>query len=256
MLSACSATETPLVDEAKTEDSVAIAADSLSTDTIIAEETPDSTGMIMEVPRDTIGQLEQTMIDSGLVCITDLDSSIVIDLKYSTTDNFLHADVYGVLNRAYLQPEVAEKLVLAQAALKKKDSTLSLIIYDACRPRSVQRKMWDMVELPPNEKGKFVSNPNRGSLHNFGAAVDVSIVDASGEALDMGTPFDYIGELAYPKLEQALLDSGLITQEVIDNRKLLRSVMRRGGFWGIQTEWWHFNSCRRDTAAKYYPLIE
>lgn len=215
----------------------------------------------LSIPTDTftgITELEQMMIDSGLVRILDVDSSIVINLKYSTTDNFLSADVYEDFNEAYLQPAVAAKLALAQKALKKIDSTLSLIVYDATRPRRVQQKMWDILDVPAVEKGKFVSNPaaGKGSLHNYGAAVDVSIIRSNGEVLDMGTPFDHFGKLAYPKLEQAYLDSGMITQEIIDNRKLLRRVMRKGGMWNIQTEWWHFNSCRRDTAIKYYPIIE
>ncbi len=205
-----------------------------------------------------ISVLEQMMIDSGLTRLLDLDSTFVIDLKYSTTDNFLGVDVYGDFNEAYLQPDVAERLVVAQRWLQAHDSTLSLVIFDATRPRSVQYKMWNILDMPAAEKGKFVSNPanGKGSLHNYGAAVDVSIIRSNGEQLDMGTPFDHMGELAYPRLEQALLDSGVITQEVIDNRKLLRRALRKAGMWNIQTEWWHFNACRRDTAIKYYPIIE
>jgi D-alanyl-D-alanine dipeptidase len=220
-------------------------------DTMPSKDTAETLGFIGTTP------LEQAMIDSGLVRLLDLDSTFIINLKYSTTDNFLGVDVYGDFNEAYLQPEVAKKVALAQAWLRDKDSTMTLIVYDATRPRSVQQKMWDILDMPAAEKGKFVSNPasGKGSLHNYGAAVDVSIA-RNGIPLDMGTPFDHIGELAYPRLEQAMLDSGVLTQEIINNRKLLRRTMRKGGLWGIQTEWWHFNSCRRDTAIKYYPIIE
>lgn len=213
----------------------------------------------IEAPEDgqkPMSVLEQRCIDAGLARIRDYDSTIVIELRYSTENNFLGIDMYADFEEGYLQPEVAEKLARAQAALHKKDSTLNIIVFDAVRPRSVQQRMWDTLQMPIEEKVKFVSNPRNGSLHNYGAAVDVSLVDVDGNILDMGAPYDHIGELAWPVKEEELLAQGLITQEAIDNRKLLRSVMRRGGFWNIQTEWWHFNSCRRDTAAKYYTILE
>ena len=216
---------------------------------------PDTLAVVVE-EEVAISHLEQVCIDAGLVRIRDIDSSIQFDLRYTTTNNFLGIDLYEDFSEGYLQPDVAEKLAMAQRALQKKDSTLSIVVFDAVRPRSVQQRMWDTLDMPIQEKVKFVSNPKNGSLHNYGAAVDVSIINAKGNLLDMGTPYDHIGKLAWPSLEKAHLDSGTITQEVIDNRNLLRRSMRKGGFWNIQTEWWHFNACRRDTAIKYYTIIE
>ena len=134
----------------------------------------------------------------GLVNIQSVDSSIVVDLKYATSDNFMKKDVYGCLRRCYLQPDVALRIKDSQSFLKSIDSTLSLKIFDGLRPRSVQQIMWDLLDMPIEEKTKFVSNPKNGSLHNFGAAVDITLIDvATGKELDMGTPYDFFGKEAH-----------------------------------------------------------
>lgn len=245
---------------------------------IDSEKEPTPSRSIIELsPKqlDTLISEKDTLIktpniDSGLYCIWDkylsgeglvdiqqIDSSLLVELKYSSTDNFMEKDMYGCLNKCYLQPDVAEKIKIAQAYLKKKDSTLSLLIYDGVRPRSVQQYMWDILDMPIYEKTKFVSNPKKGSLHNFGAAVDITLANAiTKKALDMGTPYDYIGILAWPIKEKILLEDSLLTIEQVENRKLLRGVMRHGGFFNIQSEWWHFNSCYRDSAYYKYKIIE
>lgn len=205
----------------------------------------------------SISPIEQMLLDSGLVDVATLDSSIIIDLKYASTDNFLKINMYGDLDQAFLQPDVALKLVKAQQELKKMHPDYSLVVYDAVRPRRVQQRMWDSVKMPIQEKVKFIANPKNASLHNFGAAVDVSIIDLkTNEPLDMGAPFDFIGEEAHPGKEIAMLEQGKITQQHVDNRKLLRLVMSRAGFFNIQSEWWHFNSCKRDSAYVWYKIIE
>ncbi|MBD3636726.1 MAG: M15 family metallopeptidase [Crocinitomicaceae bacterium] len=196
------------------------------------------------------------MIDAGLVNIQDIDSSILVELKYTTTDNFMEKDVYGHMTRAYLQPSVAEDLSKCQAYLKEKDSSLTLLVYDAVRPRSVQQYMWDILDMPIGEKVKFVSNPANGSLHNYGCAVDLTIAYLDGTPLDMGAGYDDIRKIAYPRYEQAYLDSGMLSLQQIENRQLLRETMRAGGFWNIQTEWWHFNRYNRSTAKSMFEIIE
>lgn len=208
------------------------------------------------IPTPVITTTEQSILDAGLVDIKSVDSTIVVDLKYSTTDNFLGMDVYGDFNKCYLQPDVAEKLKLAQQYLKEQYPYYNLVVYDGARPRSVQRIMWDTVDIPYMERGKFLSSPTSGSLHNFGAAVDISIIDEHGYTLDMGTPYDYVGELAYPREEDRLLREGKLSYKQLLNRELLRTVMNQAGFWGITTEWWHFNSCSRETAYEKYAIIE
>jgi D-alanyl-D-alanine dipeptidase len=164
--------------------------------------------------------------------------------------------VYGDLENAYLQKDVAEKLVLAQLFLKSKFPYYSLIIYDAVRPRKVQKIMWDIIQVPKEEKTKYLSNPISGSLHNYGAAVDVSIIDERGTELDMGTKYDYFGELAYPEKEEQMIKEGKLTYKQIENRKLLRNSMEQAGFSPLETEWWHFNSCSRVAAMQKYSIIE
>jgi zinc D-Ala-D-Ala dipeptidase len=210
--------------------------------------------IVEDIP--VVPPIELQMIEHGLVNIHDLDSSIIVELKYSTTDNFLGRDVYGGMKNAWLQPDVAEMLVRSQKFLKSIHPEFSLIVYDAARPRSIQQKMWDAIDAPFQEKIRFLANPANGSIHNFGAAVDVSIVDAHGNPLDMGTGFDHMGELAYPSMEEEMLEQGKLEPFHIENRRLLRKVMRHGGFWGIQSEWWHFNACSRAEARERYQIIE
>lgn len=219
---------------------------------------PEDTVVVMEEPQKPyfIDTLEQKLIDAGLVNVQDIVPEVLIDLRYSTTNNFMNQDVYGHLNRAYLQPDVAEDLKKCIAFLESKDSTLTLLIFDAVRPRSVQQIMWDILDMPISEKTKFVSNPKNGSVHNYGAAVDITIAKKTGEPLDMGADYDDIRLIAYPRHEQAYLDSGMLSLEQIENRKLLRETMRAGGFSGIQTEWWHFNRFSRDLCKTKYAIVE
>ncbi len=261
VLLACSTASEPLP-VVEDEDTIVVEQlDTVQVDTVVvAKDTtrplaPLKEGALASLQADDMSAMEQQLIEAGLVNVSALDSTIVVDLKYSTTDNFLNTDVYGEFDACYLQKEVADKLVLAQLFLKSKYPSYSIKVFDAVRPTSVQWKMWKAVDLPLEEKVKFLSNPANGSLHNYGAAVDVSIVDQYGEELDMATPFDYVGVLAHPEREEELLEQGLITEEQINNRKLLRGVMYKAGFFNIQTEWWHFNSCRRNVAKERYELV-
>lgn len=216
---------------------------------------PAIDSFIVEQPY-IIDTLEQSLINAGLVNVQDSIPEIFIDLRYSDTNNFMHKDVYGHLNRAYVQPDLIPDLKKCLTHLKQKDSSLSLLIFDAVRPRSVQQIMWDVLEMPIHEKTKFVSNPKNGSVHNYGAALDITLCYTNGKPLDMGAEYDDIRLIAYPKHEQAYLDSGMLSLEQIENRKLLRETMKAGGFHGIQTEWWHFNRYSRDICRERYQIIE
>jgi zinc D-Ala-D-Ala dipeptidase len=225
-------------------------------DTTISRKADTVKTVVKDPAVPEISPIEKQLIEMGLVNIHDLDSEIVVDLRYSTTDNFIGLDMYGDFNECYLQKDVAEKLVLAQQFLRKKYPYYSLVVYDAVRPLHIQQQMWDTLVLPPGQKTKYLSNPGNGSLHNYGAAVDLSIIDENGIPLDMGTPFDFFGEKAHPVKEKELLESGELSHRQVFNRELLRTVMRQAGFFGIQTEWWHFNSCTRAVAAEKYKIVE
>lgn len=191
----------------------------------------------------------------GLVEITKVDSSVRVELKYATPDNFTGKVLYRSLRQAYLLPEAAAALKRAQQQLRRKKPGWSLVVYDAARPMPVQREMWERVKGTPQRV--FVGNPARGGgLHNYGAAVDVSVVDSSGQVLDMGCDFDYFGEEARVDREQRLLKEGKLTAAQLENRLLLRSVMVEAGFKVLPGEWWHFNWMSRQEAVKKLKVIE
>ena len=220
-----------------------------SIDSILLPEHPPENIVIIDT-------LEQRLIDGGLVDIQKLNANILVDLKYSSEDNFMGKDVYGDLNNAYLQPKVAQSLLECQSFLKSIDSSLTLLVYDAVRPRSVQQYMWDYLDMPIHEKTKFVSNPKNGSIHNYGSAIDITIAHTNGKTLDMGAKYDEIGKIAYPRHELIFLKSGDLSQKQVDNRRLLRKVMKHGHFTNIQTEWWHFNRYSRNKAKTLYQIVE
>ncbi|NBX79432.1 MAG: peptidase M15 [Flavobacteriales bacterium] len=199
----------------------------------------------------------RVLIDS-LVDIRSINPDIQVDLKYATADNFMKMRLYERLRSAYLQKDVAERLSKCQELLSNLKSGYRLLVYDAVRPVSVQQKMWDALDsIPPSERGKFVSNPQNRSLHNMGAAVDLTIIDERGIPLDMGAGYDDIRKIAYPTLEQEFLAKGELTEKHISNRELLRKVMKSQDFRPLETEWWHFNACSRPQGkAKYKVLME
>ncbi|MCF2517886.1 M15 family metallopeptidase [Dyadobacter sp. CY351] len=203
--------------------------------------------------------IEQKMIEQGLVDIQKLDPNIKVELKYSTTDNFVGKDVYGDLNRAYLQPEMARRLVKANALIRKKHPDYTLLVYDAARPNSVQYALWDALDnlkIPVKNKKMYVADPKIGSNHNFGCAVDLTVVDGKGKPLDMGTKYDFFGPLAYPRSEQEMLKKGKLTQQQISNRQILRTAMNQAGFKTNTTEWWHFDGMSKAQARAKYGMIK
>jgi len=221
----------------------------------VAELNIDSAKRTYE-KRVKIANAESPFLNLGLVNIKQMVPSIIVDLRYSSLNNFMNIDLYGDIINAYLQPDVAVKLQQAQTNLKRDHPAHSLIVYDAARPLSVQQLMWDSIEVPEWEKTKYLSNPLHGSLHNYGAAVDIGITDSLGNELDMGAPYDFFGELAYPRKETILLAQGRLTALQVNNRKILRSIMYEAGFFNIDTEWWHFNSCSLKQAILIYKIIE
>lgn len=195
-------------------------------------------------------------LPSGLVDVQSINPHIFIDLKYTGADNFLKQRLYFRLNKAYLQRDIAQRLSKVQAQLEKERPGFHLLIFDALRPVSVQEKMWSALDsLPPVERAKFVSNPKNRSLHNFGAAVDISIQDANGNLLDMGAGFDDIRKIAYPNLEDSFLRAGLLSPKQLSNRVLLRRLMQSEGFRQLPTEWWHYNACSRNEAKQKYAVV-
>jgi len=220
------------------------------------ENKKDTLKQLTEGTETELHPFEEYFIRKGLVNILDIDSTIQVKLKYTGSNNFLGIDLYGDLEACYLLKEAAINLSKAQQALKKKHPGYSLLITDGARPAHIQQIMWDSAKISTEMKYKFLSSPKSGSVHSYGAAVDVTILDEHGNELDMGTPIDYFSELSYPILEKKHLQEKKLTQQQINNRILLRQVMRAGGYINIPTEWWHFNAWLRKNVIKKYSLLD
>lgn len=190
----------------------------------------------------------------GFVDISALDSTIQIHLIYTQADNFTGQVLYDDLKEAYLHPDAAHALVHAHQLLKEIAPSYHFIVYDAARPMSAQRKMWNAVK--GTSQYMYVSNPaHGGGLHNYGLAVDISLADSLGNPLSMGTRVDHLGVEAHITQENELVRSGKISEQEHKNRLLLRQVMREAGFRALPSEWWHFNLCSRETAKRKYKPI-
>ena len=169
---------------------------------------------------------KQEIADTTFVNLKDYSKDFVYDMKYATEDNFLKAKVYDCAE-CVLRYKTVQALIAANKVFMKNGCKIK--IYDCYRPLSIQKKMWEIVSNP-----EYVADPKKGSIHNRGGAVDISLVNADGIELEMGTKFDFFGIQAghnYKKLPVP----------VIANRKYLKSVMIKNGFNSFDSEWWHYN---------------
>jgi len=173
----------------------------------------------------------------GLVDVTALDDTFVIDLRYATADNFTGKAIYSKA-KCLLQRATAEKLAAAQKEFAEHGYRLK--IWDAYRPLSAQRILWEVVGDPA-----YVADPAKGSIHNRGAAVDVTLVDEDGNELPMPTGFDDFSE-------KAAIDYDGCTPEQARNRDFLADIMVKHGFVRYRAEWWHFV----DGDGAKYPLLD
>lgn len=164
--------------------------------------------------------------DTSFVNLRSFSAAFEFDLKYAATDNFLKSKVYDCAE-CYLRFKTVKKLIDANAAFHKLG--FSIKIFDCYRPLDVQKKMWEIVPNP-----EFVADPKKGSIHNRGGAVDITIIDRSGKELDMGTHFDYFGP-------EASHDYKNLSEEILQNRLLLKKIMLENGFKSFDSEWWHYN---------------
>lgn len=174
-----------------------------------------------------------------LVDITQLDPTLKLDVRYARADNFIGRAVY-TLPMAFLQRPVAEDLVRIHQSLAAEG--LGIVVFDGYRPWSVTKIFWDET---PEHNRRFVADPANGSVHNRGAAVDLSLFNReTGEILAMPSEFDEMTERSY-------FDYPGGTDEQRRLRDLLRSRMEHGHFYGIKYEWWHFNH----RLFKEYPVL-
>lgn len=172
---------------------------------------------------------EENKREADLIELIKLDKTIKLDIRYARSDNFVGKPVYTEA-RAFMQRPAAAAIVRVHQKLKEKN--LGLVIFDGYRPWSVTKLFWEVVEL---DQRKFVANPEKGSKHNRGSAVDLSIYDLeTGELLEMPSDFDNFTEKASPGYKGG-------TAQQRENRDLLRALMEAEGFTVNSNEWWHFD---------------
>ena len=175
------------------------------------------------------------------------------DLRYATANNFDGRVLYDGIDCAWLRAEAAAGLEAAAAWLAREHAGHRLVVLDALRPQRVQEAIWRDVAGTP--AALYFANPERGSIHSFGMAVDVTLRDRAGRELDMGSGFDEMTLASHPALELEQLAAGAIAQVHLGARAMLRGAMAAGGFVGIPTEWWHFDFGDRDTVRRTFPRV-
>ena len=173
-----------------------------------------------------LGIIYTDLPNDALVEITSMDSTIVLDIKYATKDNFTGIILYDC-PKCLIRYGVAKDLIIANKRFKQDGFRIK--VFDAYRPNSVQYLMWEAV---PNKN--YVANPEKGSIHNRGGAVDLTLVDNTGKDVDMGTEFDFFGI-------EAFSDHIGHSDTVLANRLYMRTILSENNFNGIRTEWWHYS---------------
>lgn len=181
--------------------------------------------------------LFQNKETASLVDLEEVSSLFSMEIRYATDANFLNEPLYDCA-KCLLLPEVAEAVMNANYYFC--DRGYKIKIFDCYRPLSVQKKMWEKVPNPI-----YVADPAKGSAHNRGAAIDLTLVTLEGTPLDMGTNYDFFGRAAHT-------NNFNLPKQVLTNRKLLQEGMLQFGFATIQSEWWHFNY-KNKTAA---PILD
>jgi D-alanyl-D-alanine dipeptidase len=180
-------------------------------------------------------------------------AGIAVDLRYATANNFVGRDLYSPYDCAWLHVDAAAALERMVAWLAQQRPGHTALVLDALRPQRVQQQLWDALEGTGLQM--YLADPARGSIHSYGMALDITILDPDGRELDMGTGFDDLTELSHPALEEGFLRSGALSAVQLANRRLLREGMLQAGFVGINTEWWHFDCGDRNLVRQTFRRV-
>lgn len=180
-------------------------------------------------------------------------AGIAVDLRYASPANFVGRDLYSPFDCAWLHRDAAVAVERVVAWLDACRPGCTLLVLDALRPQRVQEQLWEA--LADTNLRMYLANPVRGSIHSFGMALDVTLLDEHGLELDMGTGFDDLTERSQPARESDMLRRHEITQAHIDHRQLLRNAMAHGGFVGIDSEWWHYDLGERERVRATFARV-
>ena len=173
---------------------------------------------------------------------------IAVDIRYAGTRNFAGRNLYGGLDCAWLRRPAAMGLARAAQWLALQRPGHRLLVLDALRPQRVQEAIWADVRDTP--MAAYFAEPVRGSIHSFGMAVDVTMLDPQGRECDMGSGYDEMNLRSHPALETRHLALGVLRAEHLVERGWLYAAMAEGGFVGIATEWWHFDHGDREQVRR------
>lgn len=193
----------------------------------------------------------------GLVDIKSLDKSIIADLRYATDNNFTGEILYTEDIGIYAEPGLANAVVKTNSLLHKIYPDYNIVIFDAARPMSVQKHMFNLVKGTDNEQ--YIANPYGnfpGGFHNYGMAVDLSIADENGVPLNMGTGFDDFTNLAHVGIEYDLFSKGLLSFEAYSNRMLLYALTAASGLMPYPFEWWHYQLDLTEESKQHFILLD
>ncbi|MFN8895524.1 MAG: M15 family metallopeptidase [Betaproteobacteria bacterium] len=180
-------------------------------------------------------------------------AGVAHDLRYAGTNNFAGRNLYGPLDCAWLRREAAAGLEAAARWLARARPGWRLLVRAALRPQRVQEAIWlDVAGTPAQE---YFANPERGSIHSYGMAVDVTLQGPDGREADMGSGFDEMSRRSHPALHAELLATGVLTPAQVAERDTLAAALRAGGFAGIPNEWWHFDHGDRDRVRRELPRV-
>ncbi len=175
------------------------------------------------------------------------------DLRYASRNNFAGVELYRGMDCAWLRVEAAQGLEAAAEWLTQQRPGWQLVVLDALRPQRVQEAIW--ADVAGTAMEHYFANPLRGSIHSFGMAVDVTLLNPAGVEADMGSGFDEMAPASHPALHAAHLKSGVLTPAHVAERECLAAAMAHGGFHGITTEWWHFDHGDRDRVRREWPRV-
>lgn len=197
-----------------------------------------------------MNKLDKLMIEKGLVNVEKLDPTILFDIRYATSNNFTGRVLYKEPFGVFVHPSLAESLAKVNSNLKRQNPDLRLVIFDAARPLSIQKEMFEIVKGTPSEP--YIANPYgefAGGFHNYGLAVDLSIKNIRENALlDMGTDYDSFSTLSNTGNEELYFKEGRLSWEAFENRIFLFRLLEEERLFPHPKEWWHFQKDYREEA--------